>query len=442
MRIQNNPIPVHRINAYRLQRRWLVGFRFMTLVIFSLICGSISAKVVADSASIMFDQSRSNLNLDLGNNRDELERMSTYLELYDADSAGIIVKSIRVEGGASPEGSVAINERLSHRRANTIFDYFKNRQLLTGLPTESKFIGRDWRGLYYLVASDFNVPYRREVLDMLNPTITTDTLTARQSDSMLASLKHLHSGVPYEYMYRNLFPRLRESKLYVEYEKPDPTVEPIPSIDTISVVTVEPIADVPETITEITFDQTACRPFYMGLKSNLLYDALAIPSIGAEFYLGRDWSIVGNWSYGWWDKNSAHKYWRAYGGDISVRKWFGSAAKNKPLTGHHLGLYTGVFTYDFEWGGVGYMGGRPGHSLWDRCLFTAGIEYGYSLPIARRLNLDFTIGVGYVTGKVVKYHPQNGWYVWDSTRRINTVLPTKLEISLVWLIGCDNYNRK
>lgn len=98
----------------------------------------------------------------------------------------------------------------------------------------------------------------------------------------------------------------------------------------------------------------------MAVKTNMLYDVLAVPNIGVEFYLGKGWTLGGNWMYGWWDKGSKHRYWRVYGGDIAVRKWLGKRAAGKPLTGHHLGVYGQVFTYDFEWGGTGYMGGEPG----------------------------------------------------------------------------------
>ena len=98
----------------------------------------------------------------------------------------------------------------------------------------------------------------------------------------------------------------------------------------------------------------------MSVKTNMLYDALAIPNIGVEFYLGKGWSVSGNWMYGWWDKGSKHRYWRIYGGEIAVRKWIGRKAAETPLRGHHIGLYGQLFTYDFEWGGTGYMGGIPG----------------------------------------------------------------------------------
>ncbi len=184
----------------------------------------------------------------------------------------------------------------------------------------------------------------------------------------------------------------------------------------------------------------AQKQFYAGIRTNMLYDATTVPNIGAEFYVGRNITVGANWMYSWWSKERSHRYWRLYGGDVNVRYWFGPQAKEKPLQGHHAGLYAGLMTFDFEFGGMAYMGGSPGHTLWHRPIINAGLEYGYSLPIARHLNLDFTIGVGYIGGIVEKFKPVDGYYVWQSTTRQTWLGPTKVEVSLVWLIGRGNVN--
>lgn len=195
------------------------------------------------------------------------------------------------------------------------------------------------------------------------------------------------------------------------------------------------------TLSDAPEESGGARPFRMALKSNLLSDALAVPEIGAEFYVGRDISLGARWMGAWWSNDRRHRYWRIYGGDVSARYWFGRAAKAKPLTGHHAGIYAGAFTFDFEWGGKAYMGGRPGGNIFDRCMLNVGLEYGYSLPVARRFNIDFTVGIGYIGGIVEKFMPEDGYYIWDSTTRRTWIGPTKAEVSLVWLIGRDNANR-
>lgn len=84
-------------------------------------------------------------------------------------------------------------------------------------------------------------------------------------------------------------------------------------------------------------------------------------------------------------------------------------------------------------GGVGYLG--------DRWSWAVGLSYGYSLPIGTQFNIDFTLGVGYMKGDYMKYHPKDGCYVWDSTHNRKWFGPTKAEVSLVWYMG-GRYTRK
>ena len=207
----------------------------------------------------------------------------------------------------------------------------------------------------------------------------------------------------------------------------------------ITVVTVEDIFAEVVTVTPVEPIDTH-RRLYLAAKTNMLFDALLVPNVAVEAYLGKNWSVGASWMYAWWDKNSTHKYWRIYGGDIFARRWLGSPAADKPLSGHHVGAFVGVNTYDFEFGGIGHMGGYPGHNIFKQWNWLFGIEYGYSLPVARRLNIDFTIGVGYYGGRYYKYKPEYGVYVWQATRRLNWIGPVKAEVSLVWLIGHDNVN--
>lgn len=67
--------------------------------------------------------------------------------------------------------------------------------------------------------------------------------------------------------------------------------------------------------------------------------------------------------------------------------------------------------------------------------YSTGVEYGYSLPVAYRLNIDFTIAVGYWGGTYYEYTPVDNCYVWQATKERHWFGPTKAEISLVWLIG-------
>lgn len=109
------------------------------------------------------------------------------------------------------------------------------------------------------------------------------------------------------------------------------------------------------------------------LKTNMLYDAAAIPNIGLEVSVGKGWSVGANWMYAWWSNDARHRFWRAYGGDVELRRWFSPRRESRSLMcGHHIGVYGQMLTYDIEWGGRGYLG--------DRWSWAAGLSYGYSLP--------------------------------------------------------------
>jgi len=144
--------------------------------------------------------------------------------------------------------------------------------------------------------------------------------------------------------------------------------------------------------------------------------------------------VLGDWFYTWFKSDTRHRYWQGYGGYLGVRKYFGAKALEHPFTGHHAGVYGLMLTHDVEWGGRGYQMPDWG--------FGGGVEYGYSAPIARRLNLDFSLGVGFQDGTYHEYLPMDNHYVWQSTHKRHWFGPTKLEVSLVWLLGRGNYHKK
>ncbi len=405
-----------------------------------LASGTVMAETITgDTVKVYFRQGRTELDFSRHANSGLVQRIDEIMNRADADSASVL-RGITVIGAASPEGSEAINRRLSERRAHRLFDYFSSSFSVPDTLLTFRFLGRDWAGLRSLVEGDADVPYRTEVLCLLDGILAEQSGDKRGAGDPLLRLKRLKNGVPYRYMYRELFPELRASTLEVSYERvPSPVyIEPeqvyIEPVDTVGGDTVP--------AGTVAAEEKRCRPFYMDLRTNMLYDVAAVPNIGVEFYLGGNISVGANWQYAWWKTDRKHRYWRAYGGDVNVRWWFGSAAHGKPLTGHHLGVYGQVLTYDFEWGGKGCLGGKPGGTLWDKMNWGVGLEYGYSLPVAKRFNIDFTLGVGYLTGEYQEYRPVDGCYVWQATKQRHWFGPTKAEISLVWLIGCDNYNRR
>lgn len=398
------------------------------------LCG----QTLKDSVELHFRQARVNVDTAYMDNAKALRHAHQMIDNYDNTDNHYKLTNVEVVGGASPEGSVRINEYLSRERAKRILGNFGSKISLPDSLTTYSFLGRDWQGLRSMVISDTLVPYRQEVIETLDEILKNDA-NGGETERMgnLNRIKQIGGGAPYRYLYAKYFPLLRESKLVLTFHN----MVNWPAVELPSLLNTDMQLD----LTDICFlaeQPRQLKPFYMAIKTNMLFDLLAIPNISAEFYLGKNISILANWNYAWWDTDRTHHYWRFYGGDLALRWWFGKKAHEKPLTGHHVGVYGGVVTYDFEFGGTGYMGGLPGHWLWSRFNWYCGAEYGYSLPISRRLNIDFTIGLGYLNGEYRVYDPVDRCYVWRETRRRRWVGPTKAEISLVWLIGRGNYNKQ
>ena len=174
----------------------------------------------------------------------------------------------------------------------------------------------------------------------------------------------------------------------------------------------------------------------LALSTNMLYDAALVPNLGVLLGTGEGNFLSINWMHAWWSNSHAHRYWRIYGGDIELRRFIGRCSSGDTFTGHHIGPYFSILSYDIQRGRNhnGYQS--------DNLTYAAGISYGYSIPVARQFNIDFSVGLGYQWGKYKKHHPVDDHDVWQSTHNRRWLGPTRLSISLVWLLNTPKGGRR
>lgn len=390
------------------------------------------SQVHVDSVTVKFHQSKHELDFELGDNGSAFEKINNSLKSLSTDSIYRISR-VSVIGAASPEGSISFNKELSRKRALTIFNHISTLTLLPDSLMSFTYLGRDWEGLQKLVTEDAEMPYKEEVDSLVRLIIQHQSENEGEvSYDWINNLKKLRGGKPYSYMYKKLFPELRATRLIVRYEKKEKeTIE-----DTVSIAK---LPDKLNTDTFVTLEEDSNlieQPLKfpkMALKTNLLHDALLVPNIGAEFYVGSGISVSLNWQYAWW--NTDNWYWRTYGGEVAVRKWLGSNEQASQLTGHHVGIFGQLLTFDFmAFGKKGYMSGDSHTDLYDRPYLVAGLEYGYSAPIAKNLNLDFVIGIGYHGGKYNEYRKVDDCYESIVRKKRHFIGPVKAEVALSWLV--------
>ncbi len=403
----------------------------------------------AVSTSIRFKQGYGILDPGFADNRLNLDKLVGTIRAIQADTS-YILQSLVIKGTASPIGDYSMNLRLAEKRANAVHQYLQQNLSLENVPVDIRPMGIDWDGLRELVAAS-DMPHRGDVLRIIDETAGIKDLR-QQTSQRNRLLQQVGEGEAWRYMSDKLFGHLHSSGVgtTLTYIKKEPVVveehhsDPLPA----PVIVAEAAAPIDTLPTEETQPAQPVvkrerTPLYWALKSNLLMDVALIPNLAAEVHLGKGWTVgAGAW-FAWWTGDNSDISWRTYGAEVALRKYFGKRAAEKPLQGHHLGVYGQVLTYDFRLGsGKGIIGGQSGGSIFDHANYAFGIEYGYSLPIARRLNLDFVLGVGYMGGQYEEYRPKDGHQVWETTKDRNWIGPTKAEVTLVWLLGRTNSNAK
>ena len=397
---------------------------------FSLNANDTEREHIKKTYTIFFPVGVSDIHKDYKENGHTIQTMIDDLKTtMEVESS--LPGTFTIVASTSPEGPLELNQRLAMDRA------YKTREILLQnfpqlMPQQIKLVrqANDWSGMVLAIRRDTTFQYRDQLLEIL---------TDPNIKNLDAHIRTRHPQI-YDAIKDRMFENMRTASVSIEVIKTKTNVDEFIA---------EPVkAEAPRTETKEAQSEVATpaeptalyvmasetqpvlkkKSMLVGLKTNLFYDIAAVPNLGLEFYLGKNWSIVGNWMYSWWFNDSAPYYWQTYGGDLAVRKWFGKASRKKPLTGHHVGVYGQMITYDF-------LKDNKGGIQADQWNWAAGLEYGYSVPLARRLNMDFTIGAGYHWGEFDEYIPLDGHYVWQATKRRRYIGPTKIEISLVWLIG-------
>lgn len=357
------------------------------------------------------------------------------------------LQHIRILSAASPEGNSALNKRVAKRRGERLRDYLKETLVLPDSIFTVSSAGEDWQGLASLIAKE-KAPWRNKALQIIRHTPEWVTRNGKVVDGRKRQLQNLDGGKAWKYMLDNHFYTLRTGAVVV-CEVKTLAAESTPSAAEARLEQARseqarlesasqspsspPFPAIPSQVHPSSESQAPPVASYFALKSNLLYDALLVPNLSLEASIGSGWTLGAGGMLAWWSKDAKHRYWRIYGGGLEIRKYFGTLSKSKPLQGHHLGIYGDFLTYDFEFGAKGYQ---------SKATYAAGIKYGYSHPIANRLNLDFALGIGYLHSNYKTYVPRDGCYVYQETKKRKWLGPTQAEISLVWLLGKGNTNKK
>lgn len=212
-----------------------------------------------------------------------------------------------------------------------------------------------------------------------------------------------------------------------EPKREDPPVTPQPRTEPASQPAQEPVAEAASEPSPSLRASAPEKPYCLALRTNLLYDAFLLPTLGVEWRVSNSVGVKLDGSLSWWgdEHGKVQKIWLI---NPEVR-WY--LLRNKRFYAGLSGNYGKYNVYKYMVGGLfsddtGYEG-----TLWN-----AGLAVGYQLYLSRSFSVDFNLGLGYMRSEYDSFRIIDGTRVYkDRNRTKNFWGPTQAGISLMWTIG-------
>jgi len=369
-------------------------------------------------AYISFAVNKTDIRPELGNNRRELQSLNDVLDSL-RHQENMDIRHLSLKGFSSPEGSYKHNEELSKGRVESLRQYLVSHFSIDPYSISTSYEAEDWIGLRDWVNKS-NLPDRQQILAIID--------TSDDPDKKLALIAKRHSA-SYKVISTECFPLLRHTDYNIDYSITcgENRNETKVLIDTSYVNTLNFIEEPLQA--PVSYTPTTYTPL-LALKTNLLYDLLLAPNIEAEMSFGQDsrWSIMAEYNNPWWRWSKLNQSYEIQEFGLELRKWFWPRCQGgRPfLCGQFYGAYAAVAKYDLERNKVGNQGE----------VFSAGLTYGYSMPLADRWNLELSASLGIIAGQRRHYNAEfdSTHLIYKYTKNLFYAGPTKLKITLVYLL--------
>ena len=335
------------------------------------------------------------------------------------------IDSIVIYSYASPEGPYKLNKRLAKERGERARKYLLEQMSSYRDFPDSLIIikptAENWDELKEIVYKFYPYSDKQDVMNLLE---REDLSNDRKKEL----LKKLNKGRPWGFIKAKILPNLRYATWVAEWvyvpEVPEsiPALEPIKSGITTDCLQLAALAPMPE---PVPAPQEGTKTI-LALKTNMLYDALSLTNFSVEVPFWKDrMSVLYYHQFPWWTWGQANNEFctRFLSIGAEARWWFKTKDR---LNGHFLGAYAESGKYDFEYQrSICYQGE----------FYSAGLSYGYAMPIGRHLNLEFSISAGYASIAYRGYTPSEDYEIlWrdpNKVGRIHYFGPTKAQVSLV-----------
>ena len=168
---------------------------------------AVKARSEQYEAHLDFPVGKSVILPDFMNNQTELRNIREMFNKVQNDKK-LTITGVYIEGFASPEGPLKLNEQLSKSRAEALKKYLSVQEQIPANLYNVSFGGENWEGLVKaLETSDM-----KEKTEFLNIIRNTSDIARRKEE-----IKRVGGGAPYRTMLKELYPALRKVNCRIDY---------------------------------------------------------------------------------------------------------------------------------------------------------------------------------------------------------------------------------
>lgn len=160
-------------------------------------------------ARFNFRVNRTELLRNLGNNAVEFARVDSVANAI-LGNKDVTVRTVNIDGYASPEGQEANNIRLADGRAKSFLKYLEQTYGLSTRLFQVQGHGEDWAGLRQWLTAN-NTQWNAQLFDIVDG-------QARNNNARKDQLKKLDGGNAYRFLLENVFPELRRTEYQFTYQ--------------------------------------------------------------------------------------------------------------------------------------------------------------------------------------------------------------------------------
>ena len=144
---------------------------------------------------------------DFMNNQTELRNIREMFNKVQNDKK-LTITGVYIEGFASPEGPLKLNEQLSKSRAEALKKYLSVHEQIPANLYNVSFGGENWEGLEKALEAS-NTKEKTEFLNIIR---NTSDIARRKEE-----IKRVGGGAPYRTMLKELYPALRKVNCRIDY---------------------------------------------------------------------------------------------------------------------------------------------------------------------------------------------------------------------------------